>query len=72
MKKKDQCSISLEDLGMAYRKAKVDRYYIGNSSLLDVLEYEENIEQNLKLLRSDFLMAALKYWATKNFLVHGR
>ncbi len=51
MKKKDQCSISLEDLGMAYRKAKVDRYYIGNSSLLDVLEYEENIEQNLKLLQ---------------------
>ena len=36
---------------MAYRKAKVDRFYIGNSSLLDVLEYEENIEQNLKLLQ---------------------
>lgn len=51
MKKKDQGSISLEDLGMAYRKAKVDRFYIGNSSLLDVLEYEENIEQSLKLLK---------------------
>lgn len=51
MKKEGKILVSLEDLGMAYRKAKVDRFYIGNSSLLDILEYEENIEQNLKLLQ---------------------
>ncbi|MBT9546705.1 MAG: RNA-directed DNA polymerase [Candidatus Sericytochromatia bacterium] len=49
----DEGFISLTDLGIAYRKAKVDLYYMNNNSSLQMLlEYEENLEQNLQRLYS--------------------
>ncbi|ELI6451112.1 Reverse transcriptase [Yersinia ruckeri] len=39
--------ISLEDLGLAYRKAKVDLYYSSHVSLEAIAEYEESLHTNL-------------------------
>lgn len=47
--------ISLVDLGMAYRKAKVDLYYTGDNSILKVLEYEEKLIDNLNSLHKKLL-----------------
>lgn len=41
---------TLENLGLAYRKAKVDLYYSTNASLFDIADYEDNLEQNLTRL----------------------
>lgn len=43
-------NLSLEDLGMAYRKAKVDLYYSSHASLLSMAAYEENLFENLQSL----------------------
>lgn len=40
----------LEDLGMAYRKAKVDLYYSSHPRLTDLATYEENLYANLTVL----------------------
>jgi hypothetical protein len=42
--------ISIVDLGMAYRKAKVDIYYSTHAPIMDVVNYEENLYENLKRL----------------------
>lgn len=39
--------ITLEDLGMAYRKAKVDLYYSSNTSLEAIAEYEDHLGEHL-------------------------
>ncbi|WP_163467459.1 reverse transcriptase domain-containing protein [Klebsiella michiganensis] len=44
-------SFTLEDLGLAYRKAKVDLYYSTTPSLLSIASYEENLEANLNHLK---------------------
>jgi Reverse transcriptase (RNA-dependent DNA polymerase) len=38
---------TLVDLGMAYRKAKVDLYYSTNSQPMEIGKYEDNLEVNL-------------------------
>ena len=45
-------SIRLDDLTLAYRKAKVDLYYSSSTPLLKIVEYEENLLDNLKRLLS--------------------
>lgn len=42
--------ISLQDMGLAYRKAKVDLYYSSNPSLELIANYEENLHRNLLTL----------------------
>jgi hypothetical protein len=42
--------ISLQDLGLAYRKAKVDLYYSSHASLNAIAEYEDNLHANLSAL----------------------
>ena len=42
--------ISLTDLGMAYRKAKVDAFYSAIPDRLSFMEYEKNLHKNLKQL----------------------
>lgn len=42
--------ISLQDLGLAYRKAKVDLYYSSHASLEAIADYEENLHANLTAL----------------------
>ena len=39
--------IELKDLGLAYRKAKVDLYYSSHASLEEIADYEENLHENL-------------------------
>ncbi|MDR0280242.1 MAG: hypothetical protein LBJ37_20395 [Paucimonas sp.] len=46
-----QMSLSLHDLGLAYRKAKVDLYYSTNPSLLEIAKYEEDLSKNLTRLK---------------------
>jgi len=44
-------SLSLEDLGLAYRKAKVDLYYSSHASLRAIADYEEQLAVNLETLQ---------------------
>lgn len=44
-------SYSLSELGVAFRKAKVDLYYSTNPSLFAIADYEENLEDNLQRLQ---------------------
>lgn len=43
--------INLQDLGLAYRKAKVDLYYSSQASLDAIASYEENLHSNLSALQ---------------------
>ena len=43
--------ITVEELAVAYRKAKVDLFYSNDARRLDLLEYEENLEARLSNLR---------------------
>ncbi|MEY4507533.1 MAG: hypothetical protein RL297_2111 [Pseudomonadota bacterium] len=43
-------AFDLQDLGMAYRKAKVDLYYSSHPRLTDLASYEENLHANLTAL----------------------
>lgn len=42
--------ISLADLGMAYRKAKVDLYYSSHASLTAIADYEDELHEHLTAL----------------------
>ncbi len=41
---------NLQNLGLAYRKAKVDLYYSSHASLTSIADYEENLHANLLTL----------------------
>lgn len=41
---------NLRELGIAYRKAKVDLYYSTNSQSIKLAQYEDKVEENLKAL----------------------
>lgn len=43
-------SVTLKDLTFAYKKAKVDLYYSSSTPLLKIVEYEENLLDNLERL----------------------
>ncbi len=47
-----QYPFSLQDLGLAYRKAKVDLYYSSHASLLSIADYESNLADNLQALQA--------------------
>ena len=49
-KKTSLADFTLVDLGMAYRKAKVDLYYSTNSQPNEIAKYEDDLEANLKAL----------------------
>ncbi|TFD88581.1 Reverse transcriptase [Cryobacterium lactosi] len=44
-------SWTLVDMGMAYRKAKLDLYYTTSPSVTAIADYEANLEANLRALR---------------------
>ncbi|SFH22334.1 Reverse transcriptase (RNA-dependent DNA polymerase) [Nitrosospira sp. Nsp14] len=54
-------SFTLKDLGLAYRKAKVDLYYSSHASLLAIAEYESELTNNLQALL-DKLNGADEEW----------
>ncbi len=45
-----ELTVTPAELGIAFRKAKVDLYYSTNPSLFAISDYEENLEENLKRL----------------------
>jgi len=57
-------SFSLEDLGLAYRKAKVDLYYSSHASLEAIADYEEALHANLASLLAR-LNGDDESWVTK-------
>lgn len=60
--------ISIEDLGLAYRKAKVDLYYSTNAPLLAIADYEEHLLDNLKNLLSRINSEDVSWVKNKDFL----
>lgn len=42
-----QMSVSIADLGLAYRKTKVDLYYSTNLLLFDILNFEDDLSKIL-------------------------
>lgn len=54
----------LEDLGLAYRKAKADLYYSTNPSLFAIADYEDKLETNLSRLQK-LINGKSEDWATQ-------
>ncbi|SEM89659.1 Reverse transcriptase (RNA-dependent DNA polymerase) [Luteibacter sp. UNCMF331Sha3.1] len=59
---------AIEDLLLAYRKAKVDIYYSSNAPLLDIAAYEESLENRLENLAAKLADADESWCATSEFL----
>ena len=55
-------------MGMAYRKAKVDLYYMGNPCLLQLQEYEENLQKNLESLYEKIVESEGEWFSNNEFL----
>jgi len=63
-------SVSLQDLGMAYRKAKVDLYYTTLPPLTWIAEYESDLVENLNSLR-DRLNSVDESWLSDSQFLGG-
>jgi len=61
-------AFTLEDLGMAYRKAKVDLYYSTNSQPIAISQYEDKLEANLRDLLARLNGAGEMWVTTDTFL----
>lgn len=61
-------SFTLVDLGMAYRKAKVDLYYSTNSQPIAIAKYEDDLEANLRDLLTRLNGADESWVTTDRFL----
>jgi len=63
-----QISVSLSDLGLAYRKAKVDLYYSTNPSLFDIVDYEDDLSKNLARLKEQIEASSEDWVKEPDFL----
>ena len=61
---------SLQDLGLAYRKAKVDLYYSSHASLEAIADYESDLHANLSALLTK-LQGDDESWVTKPEFIGG-
>jgi hypothetical protein len=61
---------TMEDLGTAYRKAKVDLYYSTNASLMAIAEYESSLIDNLRVLQ-DKLNGTDESWIREDSFLGG-
>jgi hypothetical protein len=61
-------NFSIADLGLAYRKAKVDLYYSSHSSLLAIADYESQILDRLQSLLTQLNGADEEWVKTDIFL----
>lgn len=61
---------SLHDLGLAYRKAKVDLYYSSHASLEAIASYEDKLQGNLTALLYK-LLAEDESWVTEADFIGG-
>ena len=60
--------IDLHNLGLAYRKAKVDLYYSSHASLDAIASYEENLHANLSVLLEK-INGEDESWVTENSFI---
>lgn len=58
----------VQDLGLAYRKAKVDLYYSSHASLDAIANYEENLHANLSALLEK-INGEDESWVTENSFI---
>lgn len=64
-------NISLDDLVVAYRKAKVDAYYeTGHLTLIDFANYEQNLLYNLKELLKRLNSQDIDWFGSVDFIGH--
>lgn len=63
-------NFTIEDLAMAYRKAKVDIFYSSNARRIDLLAYESDLERNLHRLL-DRLDSDDENWLTSHEFLGG-
>ncbi|MYN11390.1 reverse transcriptase domain-containing protein [Pseudoduganella aquatica] len=61
---------TLQDLGLAYRKAKVDLYYSSHASLDTIADYEENLHANLSAMLAK-LQGDDESWVTQAEFIGG-
>ena len=61
---------TLQDLGLAYRKAKVDLYYSSHASLGAIADYEENLHANLTALLAN-ISGDDESWVTQPEFIGG-
>ncbi len=61
---------TLQDLGLSYRKAKVDLYYSSNASLEAIADYEEALHANLSALL-DKMQGNDESWVTQPEFIGG-
>lgn len=61
-------NFTLQDLGLAYRKAKVDLYYSTTASLLAIADYESRLDENLKSLLDKLNGDDMQWAADPEFL----
>ncbi len=61
-------NFSMEDMGLAYRKAKVDLYYSSNASILAIASYEENLLERLNSLLNMINGEDEKWFDTPSFV----
>jgi len=61
-------NFTIEDLAMAYRKAKVDLFYSSNARRLDLLTYESNLERNLHQLLGRLDSNDMDWFTSHDFL----
>jgi hypothetical protein len=66
--KTSMADFTLVDLGMAYRKAKVDLYYSTNSQPNEIAKYEDDLEENLQTLLTKLNGADEEWVKAKSFL----
>lgn len=60
--------LNLRDLGLAYRKAKVDLYYSSHASIDAIANYEENLHNNLSSLLAKINGESEDWVKDKDFL----
>ena len=61
--------ISLADLYLAYRKAKVDAYYdSSHPSALAFTEFEQNLQDNLRTLYAQIIKGNFEWWRNQDFI----
>lgn len=61
---------TLQDLGLAYRKAKVDLYYSSHASLDAIADYEDALHANLTALLAK-LLSDDESWVTQPEFIGG-
>lgn len=60
--------VTLKNLGLAYRKAKVDLFYSQGAPLKVIAEYEANLVKNLERLKAELLSNDHSWFSSDDFL----